>query len=160
MWQKHSLCADTNSATHPQTHGGRDPSVQHVAVFVPQPTEPHAQTQRNALTASSSIDGQLKARERFKTNTGHPGFLGTPGIWPRLLSKHLINLLTPQPHFLFFQATCLGLPNVITEKSQIYFYKLTCRSPEGSARGQEPRAPPCYANDPREPMLTAGWNIK
>jgi len=119
-----------------------------------------ADTKERANSVIVDRRATKRERERFKTNTGHPGFLGTPGIWPRLLSKHLINLLTPQPHFLFFQATCLGLPNVITEKSQIYFYKLTCRSPEGSARGQEPRAPPCYANDPREPMLTAAWNIK
>ena len=37
VWQEQSVCGDPNSATHHIHHGGRDPSVQYVAMCAPQP---------------------------------------------------------------------------------------------------------------------------
>jgi len=47
----------------------------------------------------------------------------TNSIWPIILNKHSINLLTPQPHFLFFKAS-LPVKNWRVSKNLFNFQKL------------------------------------
>jgi len=49
--QQHIDVAVAKRARRHQRQRGRDPPVQYAAVFAPQPLEPHAPTQRNALSS-------------------------------------------------------------------------------------------------------------
>jgi len=69
MWQWQSVCADINSATnHPQQQRGRDPHVQHVAVFAPRSSDwvaTCADTRKRVEQCHRRTGGQLRERERY-----------------------------------------------------------------------------------------------
>lgn len=73
-----------------------------------------------------------------------------PWIWPKFLSKHFVNLPTPQADIQVFEATNVRFLSTKTEKSWNYLWKITFNQQiaaplQGAARGSEHLGPPCYA---------------